>query len=228
VGVTPTTIGWGALTVTVAAADLVLSTCDVAVMITKLGLGVVAGAVYKPAAVMDPQVAPVHPAPDRAQVTAVLAALLTVAMNCCVAPVLTLAVVGETPTVTGPCVLIVSETAAALVGSPTEVAVASTEFGVGAAAGAVYVAVPGPVLTKEPHAAPVQPGPDSVHVTLGIVGPETVAESCCVAPVATGALVGVTVTEIPVEVVSVTVAAADLVTSSTETAITLTVLGTGT
>ncbi len=46
-----------------------------------------------------PHAAPVHPVPDRVQVTAVLDALVTVAVNCCVPPAWTVAVGGATATV---------------------------------------------------------------------------------------------------------------------------------
>ena len=54
-----------------------------------------AGAVYRPDELIVPP-------PDTDQVTAVLAAFVTVAENCCVWPAYRLAVVGDTLTVTAP------------------------------------------------------------------------------------------------------------------------------
>jgi len=82
-----------------------------------------------------PQVAPLQPAPERLQVTAVLVVPVTVAVNCCCAPVTTLAAVGETETATGAAIVTVAE--AALVGSAWEVAVTLTVEGLGTDAGAV-------------------------------------------------------------------------------------------
>ena len=45
---------------------------EVAVTLTTLGLGVVAGAVYKPVEVIDPQLTPAHPAPDTLHITILL------------------------------------------------------------------------------------------------------------------------------------------------------------
>jgi len=53
------------------------------------------------------------------------------------------------------------------VGSATEVAVSVTVGGAGTAAGAVYLPWAGPVVAPNvPQVAPVQPAPESDHVTL--------------------------------------------------------------
>ena len=71
------------LIVTVAAPAFVASTSDLAVTVTGVGLGTVAGAVYFPLASMVPQLVPMQPTPDTLQVTAGLAPLgVTVDANC--------------------------------------------------------------------------------------------------------------------------------------------------
>jgi hypothetical protein len=85
------------VTVTVAEADFELSACEVAVIVTCVGFGTVAGAVYCPVLEIVPFVAP----PPTLQVTAVFDVPLTVAANGCVLPTATLAVAGETEIVTG-------------------------------------------------------------------------------------------------------------------------------
>jgi hypothetical protein len=61
------------INVTWAEADLVGSAFDVAVTLTRLGIGIDVGAVYSPAAVITPQELPPQPAPDTLQVTVVFA-----------------------------------------------------------------------------------------------------------------------------------------------------------
>jgi len=73
--------------------------------------------------------------PFTLQVTAVFVVPVTVAVNCCVAPVTTEALVGLTLTVTGSTT--VTEAEADLVGSATLVAVTVTVAGEGTADGAV-------------------------------------------------------------------------------------------
>jgi hypothetical protein len=81
------------------------------------------------------------------------------------------------------------------------------------------------VLPIVPHAAPAQPDPLTVHVAAVLDVPVTEAENCCVAPVASEALLGLTVTTIPEA--TVTTAVADLLESATLVAITLTPAGEG-
>lgn len=75
-------------------------------------------------------------------------------------------------------------------GSAPLVAVTVTVSGEGTAEGAVYSPEP---LTV-PHAAPLHPAPCTVHVTAVFDVPTTDALNCCVAPVTTDVLAGVTVT----------------------------------
>ena len=76
-----------------------------------------------------------------------------------------------------------------------------------------------------PQARPLHPGPCKVHVTAVFEVPATDAFSCCVAPVTTEVLVGVTVTT--TLVIIVTTAVADLLGSAMLVAITLTLAGEG-
>ena len=137
-----TLIGSGA-TVIVALPDFVLSVTDVAVSVTVAGVGTVAGAVYVIAtpdalAVVDkpPHVAPEQPAPPSVQFTPCASrSFVTVAVNVCVNPTVTVAIDGPTLTLTAGTTVIVDEKLA--LGSATEVALIVTSAGDGTAAGAV-------------------------------------------------------------------------------------------
>ena len=76
-----------------------------------------------------------QPLPPTLQVTAVLAVLITAAVNCCVFPATTDAVAGETPTSTEGRIVTVAD--ADLLGSASDVAVTLTCAGLGTVAGAV-------------------------------------------------------------------------------------------
>ncbi len=125
-----------------------------------------------------PQAAPLQPAPETPQVTAVFVVLVTVAVNVCDWLALTVADVGETEIVIGGGVVIVTEAAADFVLSACDVAVTITELGEGAEAGAVYTP-PGVIV---PQALPVQPAPDTLHVTAVLLVLMTAALNVCVAP----------------------------------------------
>ena len=86
----------GGLRVTVAVADLVLSATLVAVTVTVWVAAMGAGAVYSPAAEIEPA-----PLGAIVHVTDVTAAPVTVAVNCCVCESNRLAVGGATVTATG-------------------------------------------------------------------------------------------------------------------------------
>jgi len=58
-------------------------------------------------------------------------------------------------------------------------------------AGAVYK----PLLLMVPQAAPLQPVPDTLHATVVLDVPATVALNCCVLPAGRDTLVGVTLTD---------------------------------
>src|ERR1700719_994032 len=87
---------------TAAIAALAESATEAALTVTVGGLGAVAGAVYFPVASIVPQLAPVQPVPETLQVTAWLAPLgLTVAVNCCEPPAVTVTLEGDTLTPVG-------------------------------------------------------------------------------------------------------------------------------
>ena len=85
--------------------NIVVSACEVAVMVTVGGLGEIAGAMYRPAELIVPHGfgLPVHAASLRVQVTAVLLEPVTVAANCCCRVTPTVVVpLGVTLTLTPP------------------------------------------------------------------------------------------------------------------------------
>ena len=246
VGFTTTEMAGGAeaVTVIVVAAVFVVSATDFAVSVTVAGFGTPAGAVYViavPEALVDvdnvPQVAPLHPAPPKVQVTPLFCeSFCTVAVTVCVCPVCTDADVGFTATemAGGVAVVTVIVVAAVLVVSATDLAVSVTVAGLGTLAGAVYVmAVPEALAfaDKMPQAAPLHPLPLKFQVTpLFCVSFCKVAAMLCVFPVCTENVVGLTVTEIAAleDAVIVRVAAADFVPSVTDVAVAVTIAGLGT
>jgi len=106
-------------------------------------------------------------------------------------------------------------------GSAALDAVTATVDGDGTAEGAVY----SPVWSTVPQAAPLHPAPCAVQVTAVFELPTTDALSCCVAPVTTEVLAGVTVTTTTDMIV--TVADAVLLGSAMLVATTLTLAGEG-
>jgi hypothetical protein len=76
-----------------------------------------------------------------------------------------------------------------------------------------------------PQAAPLHPVPATLHVTAVFEVPVTDALNCCVVPMGTDALGGLTVTTTTGTIV--TLAEADLVGSATLAALTLTTAGDG-
>lgn len=95
-GLTATVIAGGAVTVTVAAPVFVVSACEVAVTVTVPPVGTLDGAVYKPDALMVPMLAALAEVLLTCHVTALFVVPVTVAVNCCVWSVCTLAVAGAT------------------------------------------------------------------------------------------------------------------------------------
>lgn len=122
-------------TVTIDAADFVVSATDVAVTETCAGVGGVDGAEYTPVEETAPQVAPLQPAPLAFQVTAVFVVFRTVAVSCFCSPAFTVVDVGETLTDTGNDTVTILE--ADFEGSATDVAVTVTCAGAGWVPGAV-------------------------------------------------------------------------------------------
>jgi hypothetical protein len=167
-----------------------------------------------------PQALPEQPGPETVQFTALFVVPVTVALNCCVAPVITVAVVGEM--VTAIWLVIVTMAVPDLLGSACDVAVTTTFDGVGTLAGAVYR--PDALIVPQP--VPLQPAPERLHVTAVLVVPVTVAVNCCCAPMVTVAVAGETATVIAG--VTVTTAFADLLGSAFDVAMTFTVAGVGT
>src|SRR5664279_442184 len=123
---------------------------------------------------MVPQVDPAHPYPLKLHFTAVLVLPVTVAMNCCFAPVLSATIVGEiaTDTVPGPSTVTVAD--ADTDGFASRVAVTATRGGAGAVAGAVY----SPVAVIEPQEIPAQPLPETLQLTTPPLPPVIVAVNC--------------------------------------------------
>lgn len=181
----PTTVDAG--TVTVAAPDLVLSSWLVAVTVTVCAELVAAGAVNRPLLLMLPALA-VQLTPCEGEFVPV-----TVAVNCCVAPPETLAVLGLTLTL---------DTVGVAVPVAGTVTVAVPVFVVSTVLRAVIVivcaeameagAVNTPPVVIEPALA-VQ-----VTVCAGELVPVTVAVKVCVAPPATLGAEGDTVTLVTV------------------------------
>ena len=67
--------------VIVALADLEMSATEVALTVTVAVLGTLTGAVYRPAPLIMPQEAPLHPVPERLHITPVLVELCTAAVS---------------------------------------------------------------------------------------------------------------------------------------------------
>ena len=137
------------------------------------------------------------------QVTLVLLLPVTLAVNCCVAPVISEAVVGEMET----------ETAVTVTVAEADLVVSATLVAVTVTLPAVAGAVKSPPVVMLPALA--------VQVTAGLLLPVTVAVNCCVAPVISEAVAGAMETETTTGAVTVTVAAADLVGSATLVALTV-------
>lgn len=148
---------------TVAEALLLASAWEIAVTVTVPPVGTVAGAVYKPDVLTVPTVELPPVTPFTCQVTAVFVALLTVAVNCCVFPVCTLAVGGAMLTLTAAVTVIPALDV--LVVSAIEVAFRVTVEGVGILAGALYVTEVVVALVSVPQVAPLHPVPEIDQVT---------------------------------------------------------------
>ena len=84
-----------------------------------------------------PQIVPEQPMPETLHVTAVLLEPVTLAVNCCVAPTFSAALVGEILMLTAPGAAIVTVVEPVMDVFESNVAVTTTVFGLGAVAGAV-------------------------------------------------------------------------------------------
>ena len=122
---------------TLAEEDFVGSATEVAVTVASEGLGMVAGAVYKPADVIVPHEPDTHPIPETVQLTVVLDEPVTLAVNCCWPLTVRVTEVGEIATETLAAVAIVTCAIPVCDGSKRETAVTVTLGGVGAVDGAV-------------------------------------------------------------------------------------------
>jgi hypothetical protein len=206
---------------TCAAADLLVSACDVAVTVTDGGFGTIAGAVYKPTDEIVPQARPVQPAPEMLHDTSVLAVPLTLALNCLEPEGATVAEVGEIVIVTTGTT--VTEAVADLPGSATDVAVIEKNGGDGGTAGAVY----SPAEFTVPQVVSAQPDPVIVQVTAVLEVPVTVTVNCWCPPVPICSDVGEIETATDVPELMVTVADPDFVGSDNNVAVTATMGGFG-
>src|ERR1700741_4579756 len=141
---------------------------------------------------MVPHVGPAQPPPERAHVTDVTAALLTVAVNCCVSPTCTFAVDGCRSTLTAGGGVIVTVVDAVTAASAAEMALTVTVAGFGTAAGAVNR--PESLIVPVAGAPPVTLSTCQVTAVL----PEfaTVAVNCRLLPVCTDGLAGAMLTVI--------------------------------
>ena len=130
------TLGAGVM-VTLAVSDFVLSATEVAFTVTGFDAGTVVGAVKSPV----PLIVPVVELPPvtlfTCQVTAVLDVFVTLAENCCVRPVVTVAVLGLTVTTTAGGAVTVTTAVPDFVESACEVAITVTVPPVGTVEGAV-------------------------------------------------------------------------------------------
>jgi hypothetical protein len=119
---------------------------------------------------------------------------VTLAENCCVRPVVTVAVLGLTVTTTAGGAVTVTTAVPDFVESACEVAMTVTVPPVGTVVGAVY----SPDALIVPMLAALAEVLLTCQVTAVFVVPETVAVNCCVWSVCTFAVAGVTWTEIGV------------------------------
>jgi hypothetical protein len=151
-------------------------------------VGTPLGAAYKPLDEMNPTAWLPPAIPSTSQVTAVLGAPFTDAVNCCAPKSATVAALGETVTVLATAAVTVTVADPDLGEFACEVAMTLTVAGFGTVDGAVY----SPPLEIVPFDAP----PLTLQVTAMFDVPVTVAVNCSVFPVATLALAGATETVI--------------------------------
>jgi hypothetical protein len=158
---------------------LVVSACDVALTLTTAGLGLIAGAVYKPVTVIVPQLEPAQPAPETLHDTDVFELPVTCTENCREAESPSLAEVGEMVMLTPGTIVTVA--LADLVESATDVAVTEKNGGFGGTGGALN----SPEELTVPQILPAQPIPLIVHTTAALEEPVTVALNCFCPPAPT-------------------------------------------
>lgn len=165
--------------VALALPDFELSALLVAVIVTVAGEGGTGGAVYSAVVALVVAIVPTVALPPAIPLTlqltpvATLPAPDTLAVNTCSPPVGTLAVIGETVTVTLSCKLTLAVSLAC--GSAWLTAVTVTLGGDGRIAGAVYVAASVPLDTIVPTVALPPTTPFTSHETFVSEVPVTVA-----------------------------------------------------
>ncbi len=157
-----------------AEADFVESATDVAVTVASPGVGIVAGAVYNPVEVMEPQEPATQPIPETDQVTAVFELPVTVAVNCCFPFTDSVELVGVRETATPAEVPMVTVAVPTSERSERERAVTSTVDGLGAVEGAVYS--PSELISPQPM--PLQPAPESPQMTTPSADPVALNCTC--------------------------------------------------
>lgn len=192
VGEIPTlTAAAGGSIVTAADADLVVSACETAAMVTVVTAATL-GAVYKPAAEIVPNVELPPAIPLTSQVTAVLVAFDTVAENCLVAEEANVIEVGERATLTagGAGAGTVTRAAADLLVSACETAATVTDIELVTVVGAVNM----PAAEIVPVAGFPPVTPFTIHVTAVSVALATVAVNCFEVAGGTVAAVGAILT----------------------------------
>lgn len=154
--------------------------------------------------------APLQPAPVMDQVTAWLAPEHTVAVNVCCPFTGTLAVTGTTEMGVAHELVMVTAAVEDFDASATLVATTPTPGGAGTEGGAVYVEVLPFVLSVPQADGQALPVKLQVTAVAGLPVPFTCAVNCWVAPVATEAVAGVSVTWISLSSETVAVPLAEL------------------
>jgi hypothetical protein len=189
----------GLMMVTAALADVTPSAIEVAVTVTVAGEGTASGAVYKPPEVIVPHADPTQPVPLTLQVTPVTSVLITLAVNCWLAPASSCTEAGEM--LTPICSTMITVAVLDFVVSATDVAVTFRNDGLGSDAGAVYR----PPAVMVPQLVPAHPKPVTLQVTAVLLVPVTAALNSCCAPVFSWTLAGEIVTPTWLPEVMVTV-----------------------
>jgi hypothetical protein len=177
--------------------------------------------VYKPPAVIVPQLEPLQPPPETLHETVVFALPVTAAENCRVAEGPSFAEVGEIAMLTWGTT--VTAALADLDESATDVAVSEKNAGFGGTAGAVN----SPEELTVPQELPEQPIPVNAHVTAVLRDPVTVTLNCCCAPASIWTVVGDIEIWTATPEATVTVLDPDLVGSESKVAVTVTTGGLG-
>ncbi len=197
------------LMVTAMEAAFTGSAAGVAVMLTELGAGADAGAVYMPVPEIEPQPPPLHPGPETLQLRSRLGLELGAGRSAAVNWTLEPAFTAAGP-LTATVKLLVRLTAAAALFEESAALCAVTKTSGGA--GRIGGAINSPLGSIVPQAAAAQPGPATVQFTarFGFPEPVTLEVNCRVAPNSTSAVAGATLTATSLSTVTVAVACFDV------------------